>query len=60
MFVPRMSAGIKSGVNWMREKSRSSVLANVRTSSVLPSPGTPSNRQCPPTNRQVNTPWTMS
>ena len=22
MFVPRMSAGIRSGVNWMREKSR--------------------------------------
>ena len=39
MFVPRMSAGIRSGVNWMREKSRSSVLASVRTSSVLPKPG---------------------
>ena len=31
MFVPRMSAGIRSGVNWMRVKSRSSVLASVRT-----------------------------
>ena len=39
MLVPRMSAGIRSGVNWMREKSRSSVLASVRTSSVLPKPG---------------------
>ena len=25
MFVPRMSAGIRSGVNWIREKSRFSV-----------------------------------
>ena len=47
MFVPRMSAGIRSGVNWMREKSRSSVSASVRTSSVLPSPGTPFEQAMP-------------
>ena len=41
MFVPMMSAGIRSGVNWMRLKSRSSASASVRTSSVLPRPGTP-------------------
>ena len=39
MFVPMMSAGIRSGVNWMRLKSRSSASARVRTRSVLPRPG---------------------
>ncbi len=43
MFVPMMSAGIRSGVNWMRLNSRSSASASVRTSSVLPRPGTPSS-----------------
>ena len=38
-LVPRMSAGIRSGVNWMRENDRSSASASVRTSSVLPRPG---------------------
>ncbi len=47
MFVPRMSAGMRSGVNWMREKSRSSAWARVRTRSVLPSPGTPSKQTMP-------------
>ncbi len=60
MFVPMMSAGIRSGVNWMRLKSRSIASASVRTSSVLPRPGTPSSRACPPMNRQVRTPWTIS
>ena len=60
MFVPKMSAGIRSGVNWIRENSRFSVWASVRTSSVLPSPGTPSNRQWPPTNKHVSTPCTTS
>ncbi len=32
MFVPRMSAGIRSGVNWMRLKDRSSTSLSVRTS----------------------------
>ena len=38
-LVPRTSAGIRSGVNWMRENDRSSASASVRTSSVLPRPG---------------------
>jgi hypothetical protein len=36
-----MSAGIRSGVNWIRLKSRLSASASVRTSSVLPSPARP-------------------
>ncbi len=47
MSVPVMSAGIRSGVNWMRWKLRSSVCAIVRAISVLPSPGTPSISTCP-------------
>ena len=47
MLVPRMSAGIRSGVNWMREKSRSSASASVRTSSVLPRPGHPFEQAMP-------------
>ena len=42
MFVPVMSAGIRSGVNWIRLKVVSMTSAMVRTSIVLPSPGTPS------------------
>ena len=41
-FVPVMSAGMRSGVNWMRAKSQPSTCASVRTSSVLATPGTPS------------------
>ena len=40
--VPVMSAGITSGVNWMRLKPRPVAAASDRTSSVLPRPGTPS------------------
>ena len=43
MLVPMMSAGIRSGVNWMRENESSSPSESVLTSSVLPSPGTPSS-----------------
>ena len=43
-----MSAGIRSGVNWMRENDSSSASASVRTSSVLPRPGTPSSSTWPP------------
>ncbi len=39
MFVPMMSDGIRSGVNWMRLNFRSSTWLSVRTSSVLPRPG---------------------
>ena len=34
-----MSAGIRSGVNWTRLKSRPSALANDRAIRVLPNPG---------------------
>ena len=44
MLVPMMSAGIRSGVNWIRLKSSAMASANVRISKVLPSPGTPSSK----------------
>ena len=47
-FVPVMSEGIRSGVNWIRLKFTSSTFATVLTSSVFASPGTPTSRQCPP------------
>src|SRR5262245_9807672 len=43
MFVPVMSAGIRSGVNWIRLNEQSMTSAIVRTSIVLPRPGTPSS-----------------
>src|ERR1700694_2753150 len=43
-----MSAGIRSGVNWTRAKSRSRTAARERTRTVLPRPGTPSRRTWPP------------
>ena len=43
MFVPVMSAGIRSGVNWIRLNEQSMTSAMVRTSMVLPRPGTPSS-----------------
>ena len=52
MSVPVMSDGIRSGVNWMRLKTRPSVCAMVRTSSVLAVPGRPVMRQWPPTNKR--------
>ena len=39
MFVPVMSAGIRSGVNWIRLNVQSMTSAIVRTSIVLPRPG---------------------
>ena len=39
MLVPVMSAGIRSGVNWIRLKVQSMTSAMVRTSSVLPEAG---------------------
>src|SRR5690554_2849367 len=46
--VPRMSLGIRSGVNCTRRKSSARAWPRVRTSRVLPSPGTPSSMQWPP------------
>ena len=45
MMVPVMSAGSRSGVNWMRENVALSVYDSVLTVSVFASPGTPSIRQ---------------
>ena len=39
IMLPTMSAGIRSGVNWMREYFRCSTRASVRSSVVLPRPG---------------------
>ena len=47
------SAGIRSGVNWMRRKLRSSTRPRVLTSSVFPSPGTPSRSTLPPHSTAV-------
>ena len=55
MFVPMISAGIRSGVNWIRENESSSPSASVFMRSVLPRPGTPSRRTCPPANMPVRT-----
>ena len=60
MFVPRMSAGMRFGVNWILLKERSSTSLRVRTNSVFPSPGTPSSRTCPWAKRAVRTPSTMA
>jgi hypothetical protein len=60
MLVPMTSAGIRSGVNWIRLNGSESACASVRTSSVLPSPGTPSSSTLPPANRQVSTASTTS
>ena len=44
IMLPAMSAGMRSGVNWMREYLSCIVRARVRSSVVLPRPGTPSSR----------------
>ena len=46
--VPRMSDGIRSGVNWMRLNLRLTASASVLISSVFARPGTPRSRQWPP------------
>src|SRR6478672_816219 len=58
--VPVTSDGMRSGVNWMREKVRCSARDNVEMSSVLASPGTPTSRQFPPANRAMSDCSTMS
>ncbi len=49
-----MSAGIRSGVNWMRLNDRCRILDTVLTSSVLARPGTPTRRQWPRLNRAMS------
>ncbi len=51
--VPVMSAGSRSGVNWIRRKLHPSVAANALTSVVFATPGTPSSSTCPLASRQV-------
>ena len=51
--MPVMSAGIRSGVNWIRWNLRWKTCAIVRTSSVLARPGAPVIRQWPPANRLI-------
>ena len=58
--VPVMSAGIRSGVNWMRLCVIPSAPAKARTMLVLPSPGTPSSSAWPPRMRLISTPRTAS
>src|SRR5579884_563017 len=58
--VPRMSPGIRSGVNWIRRNSQESACASVRTSSVLARPGTPMSRQCPRAKRAISRFWRMA
>ena len=57
--MPVMSAGIRSGVNWIRLNEQSMTSAIVRTSIVLPSPGTPSSSAWPLASRQVSV-WRTS
>ncbi len=47
MRVPMMSAGTRSGVNWIRANVPPTTVASVSTASVLATPGTPSSRQWP-------------
>src|ERR1051325_6670952 len=55
MSVPVISDGMRSGVNWMRLKSRSRISASVLMSSVLARPGTPTSRQWPREKSAVRT-----
>src|SRR5262245_7662178 len=54
MSVPVMSAGIRSGVNWMRLKERARIFETVLTRSVLARPGTPTSRQWPRLNSAIS------
>ena len=53
-FVPRMSAGIRSGVNWIRENCTSSTSLSTLASSVLPSPGMLSISRLPPAKKHTS------
>src|SRR2546428_116146 len=53
--TPVMSAGMRSGVNWMRWNRTSRASASERTSSVLAVPGTPSSSTWPRASRHTTT-----
>src|SRR5581483_12525868 len=50
-----MSPGRRSGVNWIRLKSRPRAVEKLRAINVLPSPGKSSNSTCPPASAAVIT-----
>jgi len=52
--VPTMSAGMRSGVNCILLNSNPRALLKDLTSSVLPSPGRPSIRTCPPQKKAIS------
>src|SRR5918994_5422030 len=52
-LTPVTSDGSRSGVNWRREKSRSSERASAFASIVLPTPGKSSMIRCPSATRQM-------
>ncbi len=60
IFVPVISAGIRSGVNWIRLNFNFRAWPNVRINIVLPRPGTPSMRIWPPLNTPTSTCLTTS
>ena len=51
--APMTSEGSRSGVNWMRAKSRPSARANDRAISVLPRPGRSSSSTWPPARMPI-------
>ena len=57
--VPVISAGIKSGVNWIRLKSRCRTCATVEISSVFARPGTPVMMEWPPVSIEIIT-WSTT
>src|SRR5690606_13177342 len=59
-LVPRMSAGMRSGVNWIRPNSTSRTVPSVARSLVLPRPGTHSRRTWPSHNAPMRTVSTRS
>ena len=52
--MPVTSAGIRSGVNWMRLKSSPKARASVCTINVLAVPGNPVTKQWPPINTAIS------
>ena len=60
MLVPMMSAGIRSGVNWMRLKLQVEHLGQRADQQRLAQARHAFEQAWPPTNRHVSTPWTMS
>jgi hypothetical protein len=60
IMLPTISAGMRSGVNWMREYFRSSPRQGAEQRGLAQALGTPSSSTCPPASRQIRTPSTTS